>query len=240
MGEASNAALITGGAKRIGREIAISLAHKGYDIALHYHTSAQDAHRTADDIRRLGRTCVLLEADLADIEQVLALMPATLQALPHCGLLINNASVFDRCEFLETTGDLFNRQMDVNFRAPFFLAHDFAKRVGKGHIINLLDTKIAKTSLPYFAYSLSKKALAEFTKMAAKALAPNIRVNGICPGPMLPPEGQDMDYLLKLAPTVPLGHVGDPQIVASAVQYLVENEYVTGQWLFVDGGQHLT
>jgi NAD(P)-dependent dehydrogenase (short-subunit alcohol dehydrogenase family) len=239
MAESTNAAFVTGAAKRLGREIAMTLARKGYDIALHYRASPDDAQALAEDIRRLGRKCVPIEADLADLRQVQALMPAALQALPHCNLLVNNASLFERCEFLETTEELFEREMNVNFRAPFFLARDFARRCGKGHIINLLDTKIAKQSAAYFIYTLSKKALAEFTLMAAKTLAPNIRVNGICPGPMLPPPGQTEEYLQSLAKTVPLGHVGDPSMIASAVAFLIDNEFITGQWLYVDGGQHL-
>jgi NAD(P)-dependent dehydrogenase (short-subunit alcohol dehydrogenase family) len=239
MAESNNAALVTGAAKRIGREIAITLARKGFDIALHYHASADNANATAEDIRRIGRQCVLLEADLADLKQVRTLVPAATQALPHCNLLVNNASLFERCGFLDTSEELFEREMNVNFRAPFFLARDFAKHCGRGQIINLLDTKIAKTSNAYFIYTLSKKALADFTLMAAKELAPNIRVNGICPGPMLPPPGENMEYLRNLATTVPLGHVGDPSMIASAVAFLVENEYVTGQLLYVDGGQHL-
>jgi NAD(P)-dependent dehydrogenase (short-subunit alcohol dehydrogenase family) len=239
MVESTRAALVTGGAKRIGRDIALTLARKGFDIALHFRASGDDAQATADEIRRIGRQCEPLEADLADPAQVQALLPAAMRALPHCNLLVNNASVFDRGEFRDTTEELFERTMNVNFRAPFFLARDFARLCKTGHIINLLDAKIARTSVAYFAYTLSKKALAEFTRMAAKVLAPNIRVNGICPGPMLPPPGQSAESLQKLAATVPLGRVGDPQDIASAVAYLVDNEFITGQWLFVDGGQHL-
>jgi NAD(P)-dependent dehydrogenase (short-subunit alcohol dehydrogenase family) len=143
MAESTHAALVTGAAKRIGREIALTLARKGYDIALHHRASRDEAQATAEDIRRLGRQCVLLEADLADRKQVLALVPAAIQAMPHCDLLVNNASIFERGEFLETSEDLFERQMNVNFRAPFFLAREFARLRGKGHIINMLDTKIA-------------------------------------------------------------------------------------------------
>lgn len=236
---ANSAALVTGAAKRIGREIVLALAARGYDIALHYRSSQAEAEATAQDIRRLGRKCVPLQADLADLAQVQTLLPAAVEAMPHLNLLVNNASVFERCGFAETTEEVFTNEMNVNFRAPFFLARDFARLCGRGHIINMLDTKIAKGANPYFAYTLSKKVLAEFTRMAAKELAPRVRVNGVCPGPMLPPPGKPAEYLQKLSRSVPLDHVGEPAMVVSAVMFLVENEYVTGEWLFVDGGQHL-
>jgi len=235
----ANAALITGAAKRIGREIALALAGKGFDIALHYHDSQKEAMRLAGEIRALGRACETFQANLADMSQVARLVPAVFDALPNCNLLVNNAAVFERGRFLEAGPDNFDRHFNINLKAPFFLARDFALRCNKGHIINLLDAKIAKNAGPYFVYSMTKKSLADFTKMAAAELAPNVRVNGICPGPMLPPPGMPQEYLEKLAPLVPLGHVGNPKLIAQSVIFLVENEFITGQWLFVDGGQHL-
>jgi len=234
------AALITGGAKRIGRAIALALAREGYDLAVHYNRSADAATELADEIARLGRRCELFQRDLADAEQVAALVPDVVAALPDCNVLVNNASIFQRAGLMDTDADLFDRHFAVNFRAPFFLSQAFARHCRSGQIVNLLDTTIARTFTPYFAYALTKKALADFTKAAAKALGPHIRVNGVCPGLILPPSGAGPDALEEMAPRVPLRRVGDPEAVAAAVVFLVRNDYITGQSIFVDGGEHLT
>jgi len=235
----AGAALITGGAKRIGRAIAHALARKGYDIALAYHSSAADAQQVAGEIRSTGRRCELFQCDLADTKALPAMVRSVFKALPGCNVLVNNASIFERGEFLATDEALFDRHFDTNFKAPFFLSQEFARSCKAGQIVNVLDANIVASTTSYFAYLLTKKALYDFTLLAAKALAPDIRVNGVCPGLILPPPGQDRAYLDRLALKVPLRRKGSPEAVAAAVVCLLESDYVTGQCIFVDGGQHL-
>jgi NAD(P)-dependent dehydrogenase (short-subunit alcohol dehydrogenase family) len=233
------AALITGAAKRIGRAIALELARKGLDIALHYRSSEADAEEAAREIEKLGAACERFQADLSRSEEVLSLIPAVMAKMPRCNVLVNSASVFERATLRETEPDLLERQFGVNFKAPLLLCREFAARVEDGLIINLLDTRITSTRPAYFAYSLSKKALAELTRLAARELAPRIRVNGICPGLILAPPGESDDYLDRFVDRVPLRRKGAPSDVASAVAFLLDSRFVTGQLLFVDGGEHL-
>ncbi len=233
------AAMVTGAARRIGRQIALSLAERGFDIALHYHQSEEEARRTADEIAALGAQCVLFKADLSDMAQVRELLPSVHSRFGGLELLVNSASIFERGGLLEMEEPFFDRNFTINFKSAVFLTRDFARLCRKGNVINMLDTKITKPSHELFAYTLSKKALAAFTMMAAAELAPDIRVNGICPGPILPPPGQPAEMLQKQIPKVPLRRLGSPKIIADAVLTLLDNDYITGQVLFVDGGQHL-
>jgi len=231
--------IITGGARRVGAVLALYFARQGYDIALHYNRSKTDAQKLQKQIKKLGQRCELFSLDLKNTKNIPALMAKVKKALPHCAVLINNASIFERMEFLKTDEALFDRQMDVNFKAPFFMTQAFAKTFGKGCVINMLDTDIVETRGSHFAYLLSKKALAEFTRMAARALGPKIRVNGVCPGPVLPSGALDDGYLERLVARIPLKKLAALEHVAAAACALCENPGVTGQFVFVDGGQHL-
>jgi len=233
------AALVTGAARRIGKAIALALAGKGYDIALHYRSSRGEAEALAGRIEAAGRKCTLFQRDFNRMEEVLSLVPAVFDAHPGCNVLVNNAAVFERAELAGTDEDIFERHFNVNFKAPFFLSRDFASRCKAGHIINILDTRTARASRAYAAYALSKQALGEFTKLAAKALAPGVRVNGVCPGLILPAVGQDDAQFRKMARRIPMARPGRADDVADAVCFLLDNHFVTGQCIFVDGGQHL-
>ncbi len=232
-------ALITGGAKRIGRAITQSLAEAGYSIALHYNSSEEAARETQSLIENLNVKCTLFQANFADRSDVRNLISNVFDEFPDCNLLVNNASIFERGSLVETEEEQFDRHFDVNLRTPFFLSRDFARHCKQGHIVNIIDTKAARNVIQYFVYTLTKKALLEFTRMAAKELAPAIRVNGIAPGLILPPRGKGEDYLKELSSGVPLKRTGNPDFVVHALRFLLENEYVTGQCLFVDGGEHL-
>lgn len=233
------AVLITGAARRVGRAMAVFLAGKGYDIALHYHRSQQEAQAAQAEIAALGVRCVLLQADLADIGRLPALMENALCQLPRCRTLINNASVFGRAPFMESSLELAEAQFRVNFFASAFLTQAFAAKVTRGGIINLLDTAVASNAYSHFFYLLSKKALADFTCMAAIELGPRFRVNGICPGIMLPSDNWGEEYMEKKSQRLPLRRLGTPDAVADAAFWLMRNEAVTGQILFIDGGEHL-
>ncbi len=233
------AALITGSAKRIGRAIAIHLAESGFDIALHYNTSKADAKKVLKEIKDKGQNCVLFQCDISNTNNVLTLIDKVKQSFPHLSLLINNASIFEKRSFLESNLDFFENHLNTNFKAPFFLSQSFAKSCKKGHIINLLDTNITRDRTKYFVYNLTKKMLSEFTKMAAAELAPDIRVNAIAPGPILPPLNKEKEYLERDMLSVPLKRWGSESEILQSIDFLLKNKYLTGQCIFVDGGDHL-
>ena len=232
-------ALITGGARRIGRAIALSLAGKEYNIALHYRTSKKDAETAASEIRSKGVECEIFQCDLSNSGKVATLIPRVFERFPDCNLLVNNASVFQRARLMETDEALFDRHFNTNLKAPFFLSRDFARHCRKGHIINILDTKISRILIEYFAYTLTKKALHEFTRMAAKELGPSIRVNGVSPGLILPSADLSSEDFEKMGDRVPLKTTGNPESVVSAIHFLIDNTFITGECIFVDGGEHL-
>lgn len=232
-------ALITGGAKRIGRAIALGVAETGFDIALHYGHSQKEAEKVASEIKAMGRQCHLFQCDLNQMEDVMQLIPRVFKKFPNCNLLINNASIFEKTRFLDTDSDLLDRHLNINLKAPFFLSREFVRYCQEGQIINILDTKISKEVISYFAYAISKKALHAFTRMAAKELSPRIRVNGICPGMILPSKDLSEADFEKLSQKIPLRHNGNVQDVVSAVRFFLDNPFVTGDCLYVDGGEHL-
>lgn len=235
----SRAALITGGAQRIGKEIALFLFKKHYKIALHYNKSKEAAEEVAQYINKNGGECFLFQCDLCNAASYAGLISEVFDTFQGCVLLINNASVFERAHFHETDEEGFDRQFNINFKAPFFLSRHFAKHCGEGHIINLLDTKVSRNHAPYFVYSLTKKALLEFTKLAAVELGPKIRVNGICPGLILPPAGSKEESFKRMGEKIPLRTTGNPDYITSAVEFLLDNPFITGECLFVDGGENL-
>jgi pteridine reductase len=240
-GTASNpgAALVTGGGRRVGRAIALALAGKGYDIALHYSSSRMGAEEAAEEIRALGRKVALFPCDLARDGERAGLIETVANACPDLRVLVNCAGVFKPGRLKETTEELFDFHFAVNLRAPFFLSRDFARRVEKGQIVNVVDTNVAREFTAFFSYTLSKKALFELTRMAAKDLAPGIRVNAVCPGDVLPPAGADASFLSRKAAEIPAQIPGHPDYVAAAVLFLLESPFITGECLFVDGGEHL-
>jgi NAD(P)-dependent dehydrogenase (short-subunit alcohol dehydrogenase family) len=233
------AALITGAAKRVGRVIALKLAEAGYDIAISYHNSKQEAQELRQEIIATGVGAEIFPANLLDIERVKTLVSEVKQAFPHLCLLINNASVFERASFKETTVSFLEQHLVTNFTAPFFLTQKFAEIVEKGHVINIVDSHIKYNETPFFAYLLSKKLLASFTEMAAVALAPNITVNAISPGILLPSgPGFEEEYMQRKANKNPLKKLATPADIAQAILSLLALP-VTGQNIFVDGGAAL-
>ncbi len=234
-----NAALVTGGAKRIGRAIARGLAGAGFDIALHYNTSGDQAEATAGEIESMGRRCETFPRDLSDSTGASRLIVEVFETFPECNVLVNNASLFGPGDLADTDAAMLDAQFDVNFKSPLLLSKDFAARCQGGSIVNILDSRVSQTVTDHFAYTLSKKALAEFTKLAAVALATAVRVNAVCPGLVLPADEIEALAFEKLAARVPLKRAGEVDDVVRAVLFLVENRYVTGQPLFVDGGEGL-
>ena len=234
------AALVTGGAKRIGRVLCLELAAAGFDVAIHHRDSASEAARLKREIEAMGRRVACLSADLADVVAAHALIGQAAEALGPLTVLVNNASVFadDRLESI--TGESWSTHLDVNLRAPVLLAQAFAAQAPDGSsIVNILDQRVLKPDPRFFSYGLSKSALWVATRTMAQALAPRIRVNGVGPGPTLPSVHQTDEEFAAEAAAVPMGRAGSPKAVAAAVRWLVDAELVTGQMIAVDGGQHL-
>ncbi len=234
------AALVTGGARRIGRAIALRLAGAGFDVAIHYGASREEAEATAEAVRSIGRRAAVVQADLTDEAGVRTLVPAAVQALGPLTVLVNNASVFEDDRVGGLSRDIWDRHIETNLRAPIVLAEAFAAQAPEGSaIVNLLDQRVLKPDPRFFSYALSRNGLWWATRTLAQALAPRIRVNGVGPGPTLPSIHQTPADFAAEAAAVPLARAGSPEAVADAVLWLVDAELVTGQMIAVDGGQHL-
>jgi NAD(P)-dependent dehydrogenase (short-subunit alcohol dehydrogenase family) len=237
----SKTAFITGAAKRVGKTIALHLAAQGWNVGIHYNSSATEAQLLREELKSSFplQQFEIFKANLNNANEVENLIPQVVQVMQNIDLLINNASLFDRGNLLQTDTNFLDRQMNVNFRAPFMLIRDFAHRVKKGLIVNFVDTRIVNNKSNFAAYSLSKKALWELTKMAALELGPAIRVNAIAPGLTLAPEGKGDDYLWKLADNIAMKRPGGLHPILKSLDYILDNEYLTGQLLFCDGGENL-
>ena len=232
-------ALVTGGARRIGRTICLTLAKAGFDVAIHHHASGDEAQSLADEIAAMGRRACLLQADLKDEARVRGLIPAANAALGPVSVLVNNASVFQDDRVGGLTRESWDTHIETNLRAPLVLAEAFATQTSQGVIINLLDQKVLKPDPRFFSYSLSRNGLWWATQTLAQALAPGIRVNGVGPGPTLPSIHQTPEEFAAEARGTLLETPGSPEAVADAVLWLIDARMVTGQMIAVDGGQHL-
>lgn len=237
------AALVTGGAKRLGRAICLGLAGAGFDVALHYGGSAAEAKGTAEAIQALGRRAVVLRADLAREAEVAALLPAAAASLGRpIGVLVNNASAFERDEWDDATRESWDSHLEPNLRAPFVLTQAFARALpagAEGAVVNMLDQRVWSPTPHFVSYTLSKAGLWSLTQQFALALAPRIRVNGIGPGPALPSPRQSAEQFARQCASVPLGRGTGPEEVARAVLCVLALPAMTGQMLALDGGQHL-
>jgi NAD(P)-dependent dehydrogenase (short-subunit alcohol dehydrogenase family) len=236
------AALVTGAARRIGRSIALGLAEAGFDLALHYAGSSAEAEETAQQIRALGRRAVPLQADLMREAETAALLPAAQQALGPIGVLVNNASAFERDEWNSVTRESWDRHLEPNLRAPFLLAQAMAKALpaeAEGVVVNLLDQRVWSLTGHFISYTVSKSALWSLTRQLALALAPRIRVNGIGPGPTLPSARQTQAQFDRQATATPLRHPTSPEEIARGVLAILALPSMTGQMIALDGGQHL-
>lgn len=235
-------ALVTGGARRIGREIALGLARDGWDVAVHYATSRDDAQRTVADIEDLGRRAVAVNRDLAVEAGVKSLIAECSNELGPVSCLVNNASLFERDSASDFGGDLFARTMRTNVAAPVLLAqtlHNALPPDARGVVINLLDQKLSNPNPDFLSYTLSKAALQQATTLLAMALAPRVRVVGVAPG-LTMMSGEQSEAGFRRAHTrTPLGASSTPSDIAQAVVYLARANAITGTTLLVDGGQHL-
>lgn len=237
-------ALVTGGAKRLGRAIAVALADAGFDVAIHYAASATDAEATAGEIRARGRRAATLRADLAREAEMADLVPAAAAALGGpLGVLVNNASVFERDSWHDATREGWDAHLEPNLRAPFVLTQAFARALpatSEGVVINMIDQRVWALTPHFVTYTVSKAGLWALTQSLALALAPRIRVNGIGPGPALPStRRQTAEQFARQSASVPLGRGTGPEEVARAVLAILALPAMTGQMIALDGGQHL-
>jgi pteridine reductase len=239
--DAAKTALVTGGAVRVGRAIARALAGRGMRLVVHYGSSAAQADALVSEVRRGGGEAVALRADLADAGQVERLAREAEEAFGGIDVLVNSASVFPPQRLEETDASLWDHTMAVNLRAPFLLIRHLARtlRERRGVVVNMADLAGIQAWEGYAAHSISKAGVVQLTRVAARALAPEVRVVGIAPGAVLPPESMGDDEVARLARGIPLGRIGSPDDVVKAVLYVLDADFVTGDTLVVDGGRLL-
>lgn len=239
-------ALITGGARRLGRAAAMALAARGVRLVIHYNKSSADALSLVEGLHDYGVEAWAIQADLKETLDVERLLDRAVSAAgTPVDILVNNASSFPERKLGVSGPEEILESVGVHALAPMLLARHFAAQEdfglehGRPCIVNMLDTRITCYDHQHVPYHLGKRLLFDLTKIMALEYAPRIRVNGIAPGLILPPEGQDEEYLERLAASNPLQDHGDPKDVADALVYLVLAEFVTGQILYIDGGRHL-
>ena len=232
--------LITGAGRRVGRSFALYLAEKGFNIALHYNTSEKEAEDVASKIEKLGKKVILVKANLVDEDQVKAIVP-TLLKQGKLGALVNNAAIFEKSDWQQTSAEIWNRHLAINLTAPFLLSQAFANSLTsteRGKIVNILDWKIERTNPTHLPYIVSKNALASLTKELALSFAGKIEVNAIALGAVLPPV--DGSAKTNLIDEIPLKRWATLDEVNETLLFLLTGPaYITGEIIKVDGGRHL-
>lgn len=247
-----SAALITGSARRLGREMALGLAKRGINIAVHYSGSAVEAEVTAEEIRGYGVKAITLQANLLDPEQTKNLVQRANDGLgQNLDVLINSASIFKYDSLKNSTQETWDMNIDSNLRAPFVLTQEFARQVPKATrqdngemianacIINMIDQRVKKLTSEYMSYTIGKMGLWAFTQTSARALGPNIRVNGIGPGSTMQGAEQSDEQFLEHRLGSVLQRGANPEDIVRTVNFLLDSPAFTGQLLCIDGGQHL-
>ncbi|WP_420396738.1 SDR family oxidoreductase [Nioella sp.] len=245
-------ALVTGGAKRLGRAMALALAEAGHDVAIHYAGSSNEAEDTANAIRALGRRAVTLQADLLNEDQTQALLPRAVEALAQpVTVLVNNASVFEYDNIQSMTRTSWDRHMESNLRAPVVLTQALAAQMppaepdengepqARGLVVNMVDQRVQKLTPEFMSYTIAKMGLWAFTRTAAQALAPHVRVNAIGPGPTMQGVRQSDSHFARQRKATVLSRGADAEGIVQALLYFLHARSVTGQLICVDGGQHL-
>jgi NAD(P)-dependent dehydrogenase (short-subunit alcohol dehydrogenase family) len=229
-------ALVTGAAHRLGKSFALSLARLGYDIILHYHSAEEEAIQTQPEIESYGRRVILAQADLTDPAQINSLI----SKFESLNVLVNSAAFMPSGNVDELSIENWDVSLDLNLRAPFLLAQAVSKKMTVGGlIVNITDVGAQKTWSRYPSYTVSKAALESLTRILARALAPKIRVNAIAPGLVLPSDIVPPEEWERLIKRLPLKRPARTEEIASALEFLIKNEYITGQVIVVDGGYSL-
>ena len=232
-------ALVTGGAIRIGRAISLGLARAGFDVVVNYRSSSVEARSLEAEILALGRRCLVVQADVASEDQVVALASAIDSEFGRLDLLVNSASVFHAANLLEVSTDEWDHVMAVNLRGPFLTVRSMAAplQAASGSVVNIVDVSALEPWTAYPHHSVSKAGLLHLTKVMARALAPAVRVNAIAPGSVLLPEGTDDIERERLREKTLVGHIGDPEDVVRTVLFLERSPFITGELIVVDGGR---
>ena len=232
--------VITGSARRLGREMALALASSGFSIVIHSSTESPEVNNTILEIKSLGGKVKFIRADFSDPEATTKVFSGLFDSDKSIYALINNASIFPGGSFLETTYDEWQKNISINLSAPFLISQSFARAMGSkpGRIINMLDWRALRPGKDHFAYTISKAGLASMTSSMALALAPNITVNGLALGAILPPS--DGGYSESVIKPVPAARWADVKEVTDTVIFLLTGpEYITGEIIHIDGGRHL-
>lgn len=238
-------ALVTGAAKRIGREIALALAQRGWDIVVHYGQSASEATQLVQEIEASGRRALALQADLGDVAQVKKMVPQAHAYFGRLDCVVNNASLFEADDIRDFSQSCLDKHMHANLMAPLMLAQDLYAHLpedaaeGMAVVINILDQKLFNLNPDFLSYTLSKAALHTATTTLAQALAPKVRVVGVAPGLSMVSGEQSASDFEAAHKVTPLGRSSTPQDIAQAVCYVATARAITGTTLLVDGGQHL-
>lgn len=246
------AALVTGAGKRLGRAMALYLAERGHDVALHYASSEEEAEAVAEDIRGMGRKAVTLKADLLVEAEVQGLVARAVEGLDQpLGVLVNNASIFEYDNIKTATRESWDRHLESNLRAPFVLTQHFAVQVpeplvdemgepvARGLVINMIDQRVRKLTPEFMTYTIAKMGLWALTQTSAQALAPAVRVNAIGPGPTLRGGRQTKSHFAGQRAATILKRGANARDITAALGYFLDAPGVTGQLICVDGGQHL-
>lgn len=229
-------ALITGGAHRLGKSFALALARRGYDIVLHYHSAEEEARQTQAEIESLKRRVHLVPADLTDPEQI----QSVVSGFESLNILVNSAAFMTTGTVDSLSVEGWDESLDLNLRAPFLLAQECSKKMtGGGSIVNITDVGAQKAWSRYPSYTVSKAALESLTRILARAFAPRIRVNAIAPGLVLQSGIVSLEEWERLVGRIPLKRPARMEEITSALEFLLDNEYVTGQTIVVDGGYSL-
>ncbi|MBT8395499.1 MAG: SDR family oxidoreductase [Gemmatimonadetes bacterium] len=237
------AALITGGSKRLGRETALALGRAGARLAIHYNSSKEPAEALCEELKGMGTDAYPIQADLGDKGETATLFEKAWDRMGRMDFLVNNASIFPSGRLDQMGLQDVHENLQVNAWAPFVLTRAFWRRLkgtqDRGSVVNLLDTRLVGGDLAHAAYHLSKVALSELTTLTALEFAPELQVNGVAPGAVMPPEEFSDDYLDSLTVDLPLKRRGYPRDISDATLYLLGASFVTGQVIFVDGGRHI-
>ena len=234
-------AIVTGGAVRLGKAFALALATRGVRLAIHYGASAGAAQEVVSRISKIS-DAVAIQADLRQSDQAVSVIERAVAHFGQVDILVNNAAIFEPGNWADTTETSWDKHFAINLKAPFFLSQAFAAHLGRerrGHILNISDWRAIRPAADHLAYTLTKAGLISMTQNLALALAPNIQVNAVAPGAILPPPGQDAAYLDRLARTIPARRYGSPADVEKALLFLLDSDFITGEVILVTGGQHL-
>jgi pteridine reductase len=235
-------ALVTGGAHRVGREISIALAHAGCHLAIHYHNSEKAAKVTAAEVQALGVNAAIFRSDLSKLDQVEGLFQLIDNEFESLDFLVNSAAIMKKIAFQNVDEDDWHNTIDLNLKAPFFCIQKAAERMrinGAGAIVNISDIAGLRPWRDYPVHSVSKAGLEMITKVAARTYAPEVRVNAVAPGPVLKPGEMPDTRWQEIGNALPLHRCGNASDVARAVIFLLENDFITGETLVVDGGNQL-